>query len=565
MARNTALLSGFHASCRALACSAVCVLAMAGSTANAGTPDIGFALDDVTNTCGVLPLPAPFGMTIGLNAVDLDSDGHIDLIASTDAGQRLQVYRNLGDGNFEEVAQQLALDSTRRVRATLAFDYDGDGMLDLLTGSDCWGGGGCPTHDALRLYRQRADSTFEDVTEAAGLDGITYHNAGTHAGGFAAGDLTSNGFLDLVIPYWNGKLRVFENNGDGSFTDISVSAGFTTPTETSFFWQAVLADFNDDGLLDMFLAVDFQANRLYLNNGDGSFTNHATAAGVNTTWNEMGVTVGDYDNDGRLDIYVTNIFNVVQGTQRHSVLFNNTTPPGQVGGVPSFVEIANSAGVADTGWGWGTTFFDANNNTLLDLAAVNGRAGGIWEDDVSLLYRNMGPDAPTRFIDIAPEVGFDFDFVASTVVAADLDRSGRLDLVKSNVQNTQGPGPLQVLMNRSVEGEPDGNWLVVRPRMSDGGNRFAIGTTIHATVGEIGMMRVISAGTSMSGQEPAEAHFGLADHATIDELSIVWPDGTVTVLNDVAANQLLDITTPPVVSCQTLDLTGTGVIDTNEN
>jgi hypothetical protein len=119
-------------------------------------------------------------------------------------------------------------------------------------------------------------------------------------------------------------------------------------------------------------------------------------------------------------------------------------------------------------------------------------------------------------------------------------------------------------MNRAPEGQPQGNWLTVRPRMSTGANHFAIGTLIHATVGDTTMMRLITAGTSMQGQEPAEAHFGLADHTTIDQLTIRWPDGQTTTLNDVPANQLLDITTPPAVTCLNLDLTDTGIIDADD-
>ncbi|MGP1347832.1 MAG: FG-GAP-like repeat-containing protein [Phycisphaerales bacterium] len=546
-----------------IAACGVGVAALDSAVAGDGGDGLGFTLQDVTNDCGVLPLPAAFGMTTGVSAADIDDDGDIDLVVATAAGQRVQVYRNFGDGNFEEVSVELGLTATRRTRGTLLFDFDGDGRLDLVTASDCWGGGGCPTHDALRLYQQQGDGTFVDVTEGSGLEGILYVNAGTAFGGFAAGDLTGDGLLDLVVAYWNGKLRVFENHGDGSFTDIAVSAGFTSG-ENSWFWQPVIVDFNNDGLMDLFAALDFNPNRLFINNGNGTFTNHAVAAGVATSWNEMGVAVGDYDNDGRFDLFVTNIYNLIGGVQRHSVLFHNTTPMGQVGGIPSYEEVSVQEGVDDSGWGWGATFFDADHDTLQDLAVVNGRAGGAWEHDISLLYRNLGDGAAQRFEDVGGAVGFNDDFVSSTVLAVDLDRDGRLDLVQSNVQNDEGPGPLRVLMNRVPAGVEAGNWLMVRPRMPGSANHRAIGTVVRVTAGGTTMMRLIGAGISLAGQEPAEAHFGLGDAGVAELVEIVWADGEVTILEDVAANQLIDVQPGVVIGCQTLDVSGSGMVDSDD-
>jgi enediyne biosynthesis protein E4 len=459
----------------------------------------------------------------GVAAADFDDDGDIDLFLPTSEGTPDLLFRNLGGGTFEEVAASLGLASTARSRVALWFDSDGDHLLDLLVASDCRNltSSDC-TGSLLRLYRQQRDGTFVDVSAAAGLNtvGPTF-DPNVHRGGIAAGDLNGDGFLDLVLAAWGGSgLTLLLNDGAGVFIDATVASGVGPAFEDA--WQPILFDANNDGLLDIFTTVDFLPNHLWINQGKAKFVDIAPRVGVDIAWNDMGVAIGDYNNDGRFDLYVTEITELAH----HNVLLRRDADPAS----SLFMEIAAQAGVADVGFAWGATFFDADNDGWLDLAVTNGWFNGPGVNDQSRFFHNL---AGSQFEDLSTATGFNDTQWGSSLIALDLDRDGDLDLAQTCNQG----GPLRILANESTGA---GNFLVIRPRMP-GANHRAIGAVVHVTAGGLTMSRIITAGMSFLGQEPAEAHFGVGIETIADRVEIAWPDGNITTLTAVPTNQLLTI------------------------
>ena len=496
---------------------------------------------------GILPYQMTAGMGGGVAAADFDDDGDIDLFVPNAEGVPDQLYRNLGGGQFEEIALEAGLASLQRSRVALWFDYDGDHRLDLFVASDCFAAQDerCVDAMTLRLYRQIDDAQFEDVTSKAGLTEDLVISPGQHRGGLCAADINNDGYLDLFTGLWAGEARVLLNNRDGTFADISLSSGIGGSTEGH--WQPIAHDFDHDGWMDLFWAIDFTANHLWLNQRKLSFLDSAAQAGVNQAWNDMGVAIGDYDNDGDLDLFVSEIFD--QG--RHNLLYRNDSS----GKTLVFTDVAVQSGVDNTSWGWGATFLDCDNDGWLDLAVTNGYFNEPWLTDQSRFFLNQGGD-PVTFADVSADVGFDDVYWGSSLIALDIDRDGDPDMVQ-----TCAGGPLRVLENQPAGAAGNNHYLVIKPRMH-GPNQRAIGATVRAMVADRTTVRLISAGTSYLGQEPAEAMFGLGTSDSADSITVNWPDGTQTTLKNVAADQVLTVWHEDCAPLGDLDGDGTvGVSD----
>ena len=505
----------------------VALAALLPVVATAGAP-IQFV--DVSAARGIQAYQMAYGMGGSVIAADFDADGDIDLFVPNEKDHADQLYRNLGNGVFEEIAAAAGLDSLERSRVALWFDYDGDHLLDLFVAGDCWAEDpSCAMLPTLRLYRQVADAQFQDVTLSAELPESSEGNS-SQRGGLAAGDINNDGYLDLVVGLWELRpTRLLLNDGDGTFTEITEPSGLGSAPDVANH-QSVFHDFNGDGRPDIFTAIDFAPNNLWINQGDNTFVDEASAAGVDSAWNEMGVALGDHENDGDLDLFVTNI----ASGPLHSVFFRNDS----VGPLLQFVEQSQQLGVDQGYWGWGTTFLDADNDGWLDLAATNGFTSHPFTTDPSRFYLNQG-GTPVTYADLSDASGFNDTFWGSALVAADLDRDGDLDLVQSC--NGDGPpGTLRVLDNQQGAAAMANNYLVVRPR-TNGANRNAIGAVVRVEVGSTAMMRLITAGTSFLGQEPAEAFFGLGGATLVDRVTVEWLWGGVTELTGVSVNQVLTV------------------------
>ncbi len=493
-----------------------------------GAPDIQFV--EVSGTRGIGSFAAAGGTFGGVAAADYDDDGDVDIFVPNASGISDQLYENDGVGNYTEIAAAAGVDSLDRHRSALFFDYDGDGLLDLAVAGDCYGILPPCTNPTLKLYRQTSPGLFTDVSVAAGLSTNVGGGLGDSVGGMAAGDINGDGYLELFISVWGDASFLFLNNRDGTFSDISDSSGISVGTDVRSF-QPVFHDWNNDGLMDIFESIDAAPNRLWINDGDNTFTDISVAAGVDTAFNEMGVAVGDADNDGDLDIFITNI----RVGFKHNVLFRNDT----TGLNPSFDEIAYFSGVHNAGWGWGTTFFDADGDTWLDLAATNG-FGFLppFSDDPSRFWHNDQNPAMT-FTDESASVDFDDTYNGSGLAAFDYDGDGDPDLLQTTLT-----GSVRLLENQHTGGGSPNNFLTVKPRLTIGGNRRGIGSVVRITIGGNTYMRLIRAGGSMASQEPAAATFGLGAAATVDLVEVTWPDGTTTAQTSVSANQEITITPP---------------------
>ena len=542
----------------------------------------GFGLVDVGPEVGVArgEYVAPPHMTAGIAAVDVNGDGWVDVFVPCAEGKPDLLYMNNGDGTFTELGQELGVSGLERgdkprSRVPLFLDFDGDRRLDLLVvGDSAMVPIGAIRRDwaAPRLYRQLPDGRFEDVSEAAGLnalDLVSDHAAllpgsgatvyPRHMGSAAAGDLNGDGYLDLVIGLWQSVgtnhpleigARLLLNlpdpvTGGRRFEDVTIATlapGVPDPGVSRFgsFWQLVIFDIDHDGRMDIYGTCDMGRNRLWLNRGVTEdptrpgvrllrpMAEAAVSAGMtlpSIPEPDMGIALGDCDNDGLVDVYITKIDVPGSRTPNDLLVCQSVSPL-------TYADRAAEAGVKGPrfGFGWGTTLQDLDNDGWVDLLVTN---GFMQCSDRPVVMRNQGMGEDVRFEE-HPVPDFNRIERGATVVGADLDRDGFVDILHTIMMTAElncSASIVQVL--RNVPDCEDGcnPWVVVRPRM-EGPNHFAVGAVVRASVERDGqalnMTRLITAGLSMAGQEPAEAHFGLgADTLPTDRLTITveWPNG----------------------------------------
>ncbi len=454
----------------------------------------------------------------GVAAGDFDGDGHIDVyVIGGSAGKNL-LYRNRGDGTFEEVGEQAGVAIAGIHGAGPSFcDYDGDGDLDLFVGAV---GGESPV-----LFRNDGDGTFSDVTAASGVV-ITRENTFSAAWG----DYDGDGDLDLFLAHWRqffpgvdlegADEYLWRNNGDGTFTDVSGPAGLTAiyAGMEDHTFTPNFTDYDNDGDLDVLVAGDFNTSRVLRNNGDGTFSDATT--GVFTDENGMGAAIGDYDGDGDLDWFITCI---------HEPDPTRPTAWGQTGnrlyrnrGDGTFEDATEEAGVRFGFWGWAASFADLDNDGDLDLVHANGWPSfGIshsFIEDPTRVFLNNGNG---RFTDHAGTVGVSDTSQTRSLVCFDYDNDGDLDLFLA--ANRQQP---HLYRNDG----PVGHWLrvVLRGRAP---NTQGIGARVFLTAGGNTAMREIRAGSNFESNNPANAHFGLGGNTTVTRVRVVWPNGTETIVN----------------------------------
>jgi hypothetical protein len=508
---------------------------------------------DVSTSSGIETFHMETAMGGGIAAADFDNDNDIDLFVPNGKGHPDQLYRNMGSGQFEEVAQELGVASLTSHRSALWVDYNGDSRLDLIVTGDCFmseqrDGPSLPCTPTITVYKQTEAETFEDATSEAGLTGLpillSQPAQEAHFSGISAADINNDGYLDLAIAVWEGFPMLLLNEGDGTFSDISATSKIGNKKDTV--WQFIFHDFNEDGWIDMHASVDFEVDHLYINQRNNTFTDIAASAGVDHRASDMGIALSDYDNDGDFDMYVTNIF--FEGTvEDGNVLYRNNSTPGTV----QFQDIAPSMGLHDTGWGWGCTFMDGNNDGWEDLAATNGFEETLGltapQNDRSVFFLNQNG----AFNRVSDTVGFNDLFWGSSLIAVDLNRDGHLDLVQTT-QDVRSENPTIIESDsqvRLLQNNPDAptdanNYVVIKPRIN-GPNHRAIGAVIRIRAGTKNLARVITAGTSFMGQQPAEAHFGLGDEDVIDEIRIEWPDDSLSRFSNYQANQVYTLWLDP--------------------
>ena len=475
-------------------------------------------------------------------------------MAASPGGNRL--YHNNRDGTFTDVSSQAGVGHKGICNGAAWADFDNDGKLDLVVT--------CYQH--IILYRNRGDGTFEDVTRKASLD--KFHGFWT---GASWGDYDRDGNVDLyVCGYVKYKYDpalaaqssrqftemvpsmlnpssfppernlLFHNNGDGTFTEVARQAGVIDPTGRSL--SAAWADFDGDGWPDLYVANDISENKLYLNLHNGRFKEVAHQAWVDEYRGSMGLGIGDWDRDGDLDIFITHWI-----AQQYA-FFQNLRYNRAVSSAPGrlrFQDVADMVGVGQLTLsyiGWGTSFFDYDNDGQLDLFAAS---GSTFQDEKdprrlapmkNLLFWQKSPD--DGFYEVGQVSGPVFRelHVSRGAAFADFDNDGDVDIFVVNHDDH----PL-LLRN---DGGNKNNWLKVRLRCTKS-NRSGFGTKVQIEAEGEKQYQEIGSQPSYLSQNALEAHFGLARATQVDRLTVTFPSGIVRELKDVPVNQIVTVVEEP--------------------
>ena len=483
----------------------------------------------------------------GVAVGDFNGDHWLDLyVVRGDIGPNL-LFANLGDGTFAEVGAVAGVAITGELGSGPAFfDYDGDGWLDLFVG----GIDGSKPH----LFHNRGDSTFEEVTAAAGIQ-----VAGNTVSA-AFGDYDRDGDLDLVTSHWHTDAateigHIWRNRGDGTFEKVTdAEAGITGYESFDYTLSPNFVDYDGDGWPDLLNSGDFGTSKIFRNRGDGTFEDRTSA--VITDENGMGSALADYDGDGDLDWFVSSVWDP-DGFNggAHWGLTGNRLYRNIGGG--EFEDATDEAGVREGYWGWGSCFVDLDNDGVLDLFHVNGFRGplaGEFLEDPSRLFMGNGDGT---FTERSVELGIDDKNQGRGVVCFDYDRDGDIDLFVAN--NSQPP---VFFRNELIEnGDPAGehHYLNLRLRGKPP-NGEAIGARVRLSAGGVTQLREVNAKCSYVSHQPAEEHFGLGANTVIDEIEVTWPDGTVDRWFDLPVDQFLELAATETVEIPALSPTGLGFL-----
>lgn len=510
---------------------------------------------DVTNGLVNLVQPSEVGMIApsSVAAGDYDADGDVDLfIVRGDIGPNL-LYRNMGNMVFEDVADAAGIAFTKsatenyRHSGPMFADIDGDDDLDLFLG----GLGGDPS----MFFENNGDGTFTDVTGGSGIDSM----GATHTISAAFGDYDLDGDLDLFLAHW-GTSRDFSAPGDTEnlwrndtdatgirFQSVSELAGIsptiltlqdelaTHSEQWDFTFAPAFARINDDLYPDILSVADFNTSMYFVNNQDGTFAN-ATDTDVIVDGNGMGSAIADYDNDGDLDWFVTSIkCNGGSGRDCDPITHIGNRLYRNVNGV--FEDATGEADVASGGWGWGACFTDFENDGDLDIYHTNGWPFVDDANDFSFdASRAFVADGSGRFEDKAGELGLGDTEQGRGVVCADFDNDGDVDVLQLHRRTN-----LAATLYRN--GADDNNFLSVNLNGA-APNTQAAGARITITQGGSTQMREISIASNFVSQNPTTQIFGLGSSTQVDDLTVQWPDGLVTVLTNVQAGQFLSLDHP---------------------
>jgi hypothetical protein len=490
----------------------------------------------------------------GVGLLDYDNDGWLDIylvngstydaISGKIEPPHAALFHNNHDGTFTDVAKQAGVTNDRWGFGVAIGDFDNDGWPDIYVSN----------FGKNRLYRNNRDGTFTDVAEKAG---VTLGNWST---GATFGDYDGDGWLDLFVPGYvhydidhppvpgssivgfstcqfrgidvmcgprglkGERDHLFHNNGDGTFTDVSEKAGVGDPN-AYYGLTAVFADVNNDGKPDLIVADDSTPNYLYLNKGNGTFEDASYVSGyaLNENGSEtasMGIAVGDYRNNGLLDLYNT-VF-----SDDYNPLYRND-------GDANFTDVSYRMGIAEVTipfLGWGTGFLDYDNDGWKDLFVANGHvypevdnAGwGTTFAQRPLLFHNLKGEK----FEIVPAVrntGLAHLMTARGAAFGDLFNDGKIDAVINELDD------VPVLL-RNVT--PDKNhWVGLKLIGGPKSPRDAVGATVYLTAGGVRQRSDVLSGGSFSSSNDQRVHFGLGQNAVVEKLEIHWPSGAVQRLN----------------------------------
>jgi hypothetical protein len=491
-------------------------------------------------------------MSGGLALIDYDADGYpdiyfvnsltVDLVKSNEKTVSA-LYRNNGDGTFTDVTDKAGVGSVGWGMGAAVGDYNNDGFEDIYV--TCLG--------PNRLFKNNGNGTFTDVTKGAGVGDPRWSTGASFV------DYDNDSKLDLFVSnyvdfdinhlpeFGKGKQcqyksipvqcgprglpgagdALYHNNGDGTFTDVSKKAGVSDP-EGYYGLGVIASDFDSDGLVDIYVANDSTPNFLYKNKGDGSFKDVGFISGsaVNENGSEqgsMGVTVSDYDHDGKFDLFVTNF------ADEYNTLYRGTERL-------SFADVSYAAKVAAASLvyvGWGTKFFDYDSDGWVDLFVANGHVYPQLENyrQRKLLHKN---NRNGTFTEVSAQAGAALmaERASRGVAFGDLDNDGDVDVVINDLD-----GPPQLLRN---DGGNANNSVLIKT-IGTKSNRSGIGARVRVVAGDLTQVDEVRSGDSYISQSDLRLHFGLEKRAKIDLIEIRWPSGAVDKITNAQVNKMLTV------------------------
>ena len=546
----------------------LCALAGPRPLAQDAAP-LGFAFTNIARQAGLDAVTVFGGQRVnryllettgcGVALLDYDNDGRLDIFVVNgttlegfpkDQAPTSHLYRNKGDGTFEDVTAKAGVGLSGWGQGAIAADYDNDGDSDLFV----------TFYGQNRLLRNNGDGTFADVTAPAGL--VT--EATRWGTGAAFLDYDRDGRLDLFVANYidldlakaptpdsglcrykgvpvacgppglpGGKNALYRNKGDGTFEDVSERAGILEASGTYGLGVSTL-DFDDDGWTDVYVANDSNPSALYRNNGDGTFTDIGIRAGCAYSQDGrpqagMGVGLGDYDRNGTVDIVKTNFAG------------DTTTLYANIGrGFCEDRTFASGLGVNTRWLGWGAGFVDFDNDGWLDIFLTNGHVYPEVDQLKSeaayqqrkVVYRNLGTG---RFVDVTERLGPPAATPAASRGAAfgDLDDDGDIDVVVNNVH-----APPDVFRTESHNAN---RWITLKLAGTTS-NRSAIGARVRVVAADLTLVDEVRGGGSYLSQNDLRVHFGLGSHAGAVRVEVRWPNGKDERFEGVATGRIVTLT-----------------------
>ena len=474
-----------------------------------------------------------FTLSGGTIADDFDNDGDLDLIVSSwDTSVQTRYHRNNGDGTFTDRTKEAGLLGMLGGLNLIQADFNNDGHLDFLILRGAWleDDGRHPNS----LLKNLGGGRFVDVTFEAGLGELHYP---TQTAGWA--DYDNDGDLDLYIGNESSQAlaapsQLFRNNGDGTFTDLARTAGVTNDRFTK---SVAWGDYNGDSLPDLYVSNLSDPNRLYRNNGDGTFTDVAQSLGMTTPLRSFPCWFWDYDNDGHLDLYVSSYHADIWHIAAHGLGLPVKIPMSHLwrgDGKGGFTDVAKAVGLAHPNAPMGANYGDLDNDGFLDFYIGTGYPS---LDTImpNVMYRNRGGRS---FADITTAGGFAHIQKGHAVVFADLDHDGDQDVFEQMGGAQKGDGYYDVLYENPGFGN---HWIAVR-LVGRQSNRSAIGARIRVVVGGRSIYKHVNSGGSF-GANPLRQTIGLGKAKRIERLEVYWPKTRKTqVFRNVAPDSFVTIT-----------------------
>lgn len=470
-------------------------------------------------TCGVEVMAG------GAAVADFDGDGATDLFLPR---MHLpdKLYRNNGDGTYSDVSSAWGISTEARSSGgAVFFDADGDDDLDLYITTIGL--------DPNTLYINNGTS-FSDESIARGANHSPPIGICQHSFSVSAADADGDGDLDLHLTGWEPLIGVsgnrdqlLINNGGGYFTE---SPYLDLEGRASF--SSAWADFDDDGDLDVAVSSDWGRSSLWRNDGGLSFVDVTMAGGVGGDENGMGNAVADVDGDGRLDWFVTAIFDATLPCPQGWGCSGNRLYLGN--GDLSFTDATDSAGVRDAGWAWGAVFFDRDNDGDLDLAVENGFPTPSFEQHATRLFDN---DGATAFTEIGCDSGLATRSQGRSIVPFHHDSDGDLDLLVIHAGE-----PIQLF---EATGNESNHWLTIALSQPGRDNTRGIGAQVWMTPtpGAPEVRRDIHLNAQFGATSPPQAHYGLgATLGAVEQVRVIWPDGAEEIYPSLTADQRLTLT-----------------------